>query len=312
MNKLIINEHPDIYHKKGAEHVLLYNRIRKTNNYLSWILAAVCRHPQILHQCLDIPELADLAQKLQKYHFEKYLIFDSTEHAMFSLSLTTDQELEKNIILTAHQKNNLDNQTQQYYQNFQYPYDTTNPLTLAVTKLPHVHDNDYSIIADGSENITLSASDKGTLVHLLLSYLTFEHDDIKTLIQQLYDEALIDETGRDILYDYQKQIQGFIDSPYYQMIQQASHIYKEKPFSYYDETLQQIIHGIFDLVFVYHDKIYVLDYKTDRIKKESTNQQLIQKHQVQLDYYKKVLKDMYHQDVQAIVYYLHIARGIEF
>ncbi len=96
------------------------------------------------------------------------------------------------------------------------------------------------------------------------------------------------------------------------MIQQASHIYKEKPFSYYDETLQQIIHGIFDLVFVYHDKIYVLDYKTDRIKKESTNQQLIQKHQVQLDYYKKVLKDMYHQDVQAIVYYLHIARGIEF
>ncbi len=312
MNKLIINEHPDIYHKKGAEHVLLYNRIRKTNNYLSWILAAVCRHPQILHQCLDIPELADLAQKLQKYHFEKYLIFDSTEHAMFSLSLTTDQELEKNIILTAHQKNNLNHQTQQYYQNFQYPYDTTNPLTLAVTKLPHVHDNDYSIIADESENITLSASDKGTLVHLLLSYLTFEHDDIKTLIQQLYDEALIDETGRDILYDYQKEIQGFIDSPYYQMIQQASHICKEKPFSYYDETLQQIIHGIFDLVFVYHDKIYVLDYKTDRIKKESTNQQLIQKHQVQLDYYKKVLKDMYHQDVQAIVYYLHIARGIEF
>ena len=55
-----------------------------------------------------------------------------------------------------------------------------------------------------------------------------------------------------------------------------------------------------------------MDYKTDRIKKESTNQQLIQKHQVQLDYYKKVLKDMYHQDVQAIVYYLHIARGIEF
>ena len=145
MNKLIINEHPDIYHKKGAEHVLLYNRIRKTNNYLSWILAAVCRHPQIIHQCLEIPELADLAQKLQKYHFEKYLTFDSTEHAMFSLSLTTDQELEKNIILTAHQKNNLDNQTQQYYQNFQYPYDTIKPLTLAVTKLPHVHDNDYSI-----------------------------------------------------------------------------------------------------------------------------------------------------------------------
>lgn len=73
-----------------------------------------------------------------------------------------------------------------------------------------------------------------------------------------------------------------------------------------------MIHGIFDLVFIYNDEIYVLDYKTDRISNKNTTQALIDKHYVQLNYYQKVLKDMYHQDVHAIVYYLHISQGVEF
>ena len=96
------------------------------------------------------------------------------------------------------------------------------------------------------------------------------------------------------------------------MIQKADYIYKEKHFAYYDEALQQTIHGIFDLVFIYQNQIYVLDYKTDRVSQKSADDILIQKHQIQLDYYKKVLMDMYHQDVKAIVYYLHINHGVEF
>ena len=78
-----------------------------------------------------------------------------------------------------------------------------------------------------------------------------------------------------------------------------------------DKELDQVIHGIFDLVFVYQNQLYVLDYKTDRISKNS-EQALIEKHKVQLNYYQKVLKDMYKQDVKAIVYYLHISKGVEF
>ena len=132
------------------------------------------------------------------------------------------------------------------------------------------------------------------------------------MIKQIYLENLIDDDGKDILDQYQDKIQGFIDSPYYQMIQKADYIYKEKHFAYYDETLQQTIHGIFDLVFIYQNQIYVLDYKTDRVSQNSADDILIQKHQIQLDYYKKVLMDMYHQDVKAIVYYLHISHGVEF
>ena len=94
------------------------------------------------------------------------------------------------------------------------------------------------------------------------------------------------------------------------MICQASHVYQEKAFSYYDNQRDQIVHGIFDLVFVYNNQVYVLDYKTDRISVKNSQQSLIEKHKVQLDYYKKVLKEMYKQDIQAIVYYLHISQGV--
>ncbi len=82
-------------------------------------------------------------------------------------------------------------------------------------------------------------------------------------------ETLIDEMDKMYLYQYQKQIQGFIDSPYYQMIQQAIISIKKNILPIYDKTLQQTIHGIFDLVFIYQNQVYVLDYKTDRISQNS-------------------------------------------
>ena len=96
------------------------------------------------------------------------------------------------------------------------------------------------------------------------------------------------------------------------MISQADYIYKEKPFSYYDQSRDQVIHGIFDLVFIHNHQVYVLDYKTDRVSLKNSDDILIQKHQFQLNYYQQVLKDMYNQDVKAIVYYLHISKAVEF
>ena len=158
----------------------------------------------------------------------------------------------------------------------------------------------------------MKAADKGTLVHLLMSYLSFKKDDVDNLITTMYKEDLIDDYGKEILLEYKDNIQSFIDSDIYTMIKEASHIYREKPFSYYDKDEDQIIHGIFDLVFVHNNQVYVLDYKTDRVSKNNNKETLIEKHQFQLDYYKKVLKDMYKQDIKAIVYYLHIGQYVEF
>ena len=309
--KLLVNESPDIIQRKNAKHVLLYDRLRKTNNYLTWVLSAILRHPQVIEQCLKIEPLKQRAQLLKDYHFEKHLTFDSTEHAMFSLQFTDDQHIEQAIPKRQKEHRIINADLQKHYDDYIYPYDIEKEETIAVTKLQELDDDHFVYLAD-EEQTSVLATDKGTLVHLLLSYLTFHDDDVDYLIQQLYQEKLIDLQGVEVLKSYKDHIQGFIDSEYYTMISKASHIYKEKAFSYYDKTRDQIIHGIFDLVFVYQNQIYVLDYKTDRVSRKNSNQALIDKHRTQLCYYQKVLEEMYHSNVKAVVFYLHIALGVEF
>lgn len=310
--KLLVNESPDIYHRENAGTILLYDRLRKTNNYLSWTLSAILRHPDIIKQCLQIEQLKPRAQLLQRYHFEKQMTFDSTEHAMFCLSLTDDHSIEQLIPKRQKESLTINGGLQEHYRDFQYPYDLEKNKTMSVTQLQAIADDHYLSLSHDEDTSLMTATDKGTLVHLLLSHLSFQEDHVKELIEQLYDEKLCSEEGKEVLLSYQKQLQSFIESDYYQMIQNASYIYKEKSFSYYDKEFDQVIHGIFDLVFVYQNQLYVLDYKTDRISQKNSEQALIEKHKVQLNYYQKVLKDMYKQDVKAIVYYLHISKGVEF
>lgn len=310
--KLLVNEDPDVYHREGAGTILLYDRLRKTNNYLSWTLATILRHPQIIQQCLNHDALRPRAMLLEKLHFEKQMTLDSTEHAMFELHLTDDKTIESLIPAYTQEPKQVDSTLQEKYQFFHYPHDIEKTPTIAVTKLQQIEDDHYLSLSIDNDNSSLSATDKGTLVHLLLSHLTFMNDDISSLIQQLHDKGLYDDQAKQVLIDYQDQLNSFVESPYYQMIQQASYIYKEKPFSYYDTIRQQTVHGIFDLVFIKDDEVYVLDYKTDRISHKNSDQALIEKHQVQLNYYQKVLKEMYKKEVHAIVFYLHIGKGVQF
>lgn len=310
--QLLINNDSDIIHRQGANNVLLYQNMRQVNNYLYWILAATLRHQDTIEDCLNIPELHDNAVKLQQCHFENDLTFPSTIDAKFKLMITDDAQIEETIPDYSYTIEPYEDSTREHYQNFVYPYDTTKEKSIAVTTLQQIADDHYLNLTDEENNTNIEATDKGTLVHLLLSYLNFKNDDISSLILQLYNEKLIDDLGKETLNNYIDKLEGFINSSYYQMIKNSKYIYKEKAFAYYDKELEQMIHGIFDLVFVYENKIYVLDYKTDRITIKNSETSLIQKHKVQLDYYKKVLKDMYHQDITAIVYYLQISKGVEF
>ena len=74
---------------------------------------------------------------------------------MFSLTLTNDQDIEEKIIQTSKQNEMIDSQIQERYQSFQYPYDTSKPLTLAVTKLPHIQDQSHASITDDNESFSM-------------------------------------------------------------------------------------------------------------------------------------------------------------
>lgn len=309
--KLLVDQMPDIYKRQDAKNVLLYDRLRKTNNYLYWVLSAVLRHPDIIHQCMTIPELKERAMKLKSYHLERYNTFDSTEHAMFDLMITNDQKIEENIPPYSYNQTSLGNELQEKYDQYVYPYDLSLNKTIAVTSMIECPNDHLFDLPNEKDDSIIKATDKGTLIHLLMSYFSFDgHDDIYSIISLLKKENLIDDDGERVLLDYAYHFDCFIKSDCYQMICKANHIYKEKAFSYNDKG--NIVHGIFDLVFVYNQQIYVLDYKSDRLNKNTSHQSLIDKHHFQLNYYKKVLKEYFHQDIQAIVYYFHLDKYVQF
>ena len=310
--KLLVNLNRNLAKREGAEDILLYDYLRKSNNYLTWILSAALRHPDVIKQCLKNQSLRYYAKLLDDHYTDKFNKTDSTEHSMFSLILTNDDELENNIITSSHHSLELGYSAQKYYDDYVYPHDTSLKESVAVTALAKVEDDHFLDLTKEQEEAMIKAADKGTLVHLLMSYLSFKNDDITNIIDMMYNEELIDDSGKQILLEYKDNMQTFIDSPVYALIKDASHIYREKPFSYYDKDEDQIIHGIFDLVFVHNNQVYVLDYKTDRVSHKNTEASLIEKHQFQLNYYKNVLKDMYKRDIKAIIYYLHIGKYVEF
>lgn len=49
----------------------------------------------------------------------------------------------------------------------------------------------------------------------------------------------------------------------------------------------QIIHGIFDAICINDNNVTIIDYKTDTLKKSTSNETLINLHKAQMDYYKK-------------------------
>jgi ATP-dependent helicase/nuclease subunit A len=308
--KLLVNSDEDMIHKENAKDILLYDRLRKSKDYLSWVLAAILRHPNVIEQCLQIEELKQRALSLKQLHFERRSTFDSTEHAMFSLNITYDSIIESLIPKNTYHIKDIDN-NQDNYDDYIYPYDLDKKHTIAVTELQRLNDDHYLNIESSEDNL-MSATDKGTLIHLFMSYLNFKDDNVDDIISMMYEEKLIDDIGMSILLEYKTHLDTFIHSPCYEMISHSDYIYKEKSFSYFDKDLNQIVHGIFDLVFVYHNQVYVLDYKSDRVSNKNSHNRLIDKHKVQLNYYQKVLKDMYNQDIKAIVYYLHIDKAIEF
>ena len=286
---------------------VVYNlAMRSTNNYLDWVIMALLRHKDFQKDIRRaIPEISPYLS-LDRSSFEE-LENDDTYLARFHCVIQDSSETINKI--PAYAKIKATNQYRAYkkYYDFEYPY-PVEPRSIAVTSMEEMK-NDDTHFDFSNEGTHYLATDRGTLVHNLLSYFNFKEDDPQELIQSLYSNQMFDEEGLSVLKNYLPHINDFINSDTYQLIKDADQIYQEKQFRYKDEN-GLIINGIFDLVFIKDNKVYVLDYKTDRVSKDNSDETLKDLHRTQLSYYSKVLKEVFHTDVQPIIYYLHINKAI--
>lgn len=156
-----------------------------------------------------------------------------------------------------------------------------------------------------AEEKNMKGSDYGTLIHSIMQKLDFKNPNISEIVQNLE----IEDSTKKIL---EKQINDFLQTPFYEKVKKAEKIYKEVPFNLdvkagylyeiQDESEDDIIklEGVIDMYFETDEEITLLDYKTDKVKNEI---ELIEKYKMQLEYYKMALERLTNKKVTKMYIY---------
>lgn len=188
----------------------------------------------------------------------------------------------------------------------------------------------------------VSGTTRGTAYHRLMELLDFKaYVDLKNMtsvsggckaqitekIQDILERqvATILESGKmsqgDMDLVDMKKIVAFLSSDLaveMAMADSKGKLYKEQPFVMaieanrvnpgFPQDESMLIQGIIDAYYEKDGKIYLMDYKTDRVNKK---EDLIQRYQTQLDYYKEALEKLTGKEVGGIyIYSYHFLESI--
>lgn len=232
--------------------------------------------------------------------------------------------------------------------NFSYPYEKEAGLKIKLTvselkKLDRLaQEEDMGVILyDAAENkdgvgreVTLpafirqdkealSGTDRGSLYHKLLQLLDIsriaDYDDLLEQIKGICSRGLIlEEDIKKLKLNYIYKFTRSDVAKRMRQAQQKGRLFKEKQFvmglkacELYqglnsDELI--LIQGIIDVFFEEDGEIVLLDYKSDMVDSE---QELIKRYKIQLDYYSRALEQILHKRVkERIIYSLPLAKEI--
>lgn len=315
------NEEEDMI-RDTKDTTILYRNIRNVNSYLDWMGLTIIRHPDFIRKCKEknwTHDIDDDTIMILKQNSDKLAIyqnknnhFDNTRHAKFDIQYIDHSKMDTFIIEHPNTISNYNPSTRTRYASYQYPYANSLKKSIAVTK--KIEDGDREFIrADYDENDSsiFSANDRGTIIHSVLEHLPIiKNIDGKQVLQDLCRSGLYSTQQVALIKDYQEHLIDFINSDIYQLMVNST-VYKEKSFSFIDDN-KQIIHGIFDVICIHNNTVTIIDYKTDRVKKDSEEDILIALHKPQMEYYIKVLKKVFSSyHIEAIVYYLYCNRYVK-
>lgn len=175
---------------------------------------------------------------------------------------------------------------------------------------------------NGDEFIYL-AQQKGTATHKIFELIPFNtfqsQKDVETFIHSCVEKEWIPEFWEDLIET--NQVYQFIQSELgcrMAAAEKSGRLYRERPFvmgvpvkeiypeKFADtETKERIlIQGVIDVYFEEEDGIVLVDYKTDRVPKNKSGEQiLIQRYKVQLDYYQKAIESITGKKVKDRILY---------
>ena len=186
------------------------------------------------------------------------------------------------------------------------------------------------------EEQKVSGTTRGTAYHRLMELLIFKdfadvtdasenesagkrQEIVEHQVEAILQSGKMSQTDMDLI-DMDK-VKVFLQSNLAAEMAEADtkgKLYKEQPFVMaieanrvnpgFPQDESMLIQGIIDAYYEKDGKIYLMDYKTDRVNKK---EDLIQRYQTQLDYYKEALEKLTGKEVGGIyIYSYHFLESI--
>jgi len=166
---------------------------------------------------------------------------------------------------------------------------------------------------------TLTAAQKGTVMHTVLQYLDFHCADVEQAIRELVDRhKLTEEEGRAV---DRKRLEKFLASGLAKQLREAQQVWREYRFSilvdaapYYGEDVrgeEVMLQGVVDCFFETPDGLTVVDFKTDRVTGEALELRT-EYYRGQVEAYSGALEQIFEKKVcRKVLYYFHTGETVE-
>ncbi|MFD1039015.1 helicase-exonuclease AddAB subunit AddA [Virgibacillus byunsanensis] len=166
---------------------------------------------------------------------------------------------------------------------------------------------------------TISATERGTAMHAVMQHIPMskpmvEHD-IREFVESLVEREILTRQEADVVDS--KAVEAFFDTEIAQYMMNVPSIYREIPFSlslpakevyanWTGENENVLVQGVIDCVIPMDDGWIIVDYKTDAIDGEVTDQvirKLKARYDTQMKLYKYAIEHIWNQPVMGTKLY---------
>ena len=296
--------------EKGLDKILSTDSLLDLSSYMDWILKILCDDK-------IMADFIDLDYKTDNFNNGSVKI-DYIEE--FKANLSNDFTDVKDLL----DGNNYDKKIYNYIKdtfNFSYKNleDTNKSLKKSVTEIAKNYDlsnngyekstfDDMEISHDfrrpNFDQISLSATEKGTLIHKIFQELEFKEydfDSLKNEINKLIDLGKIKKEY--ISYLNLENILGFFNSKIIKDIMEKSPLIRKEE-SFLRKIDNFYVNGQIDIMFEFEDHIILMDFKTDSYKREGF-------YDKQLEIYKDSIEEALGKKVSKSYIYWYNFREFE-
>jgi ATP-dependent helicase/nuclease subunit A len=311
----LINKYYDVLNQ---EDLLLPANLRMCDNYLELILMTLMRHPEVKQEFY--PDVAlNCDERLLNGPRLKFQLIDA-------LDFKTDERHSKQLIKEVDS-----NYFEEFHKrlNFSYPHQakTEHFAKLSISDIKHLNRmSDYSY-QPNQLNFKVpsfiepeSAMTRGTSYHKFMQHIDYRQSYTIEALQELKHHLCKQDilTEEDLSFVDENFVLQFLEQDVTKRFKEAVQIHKELPFTtlvdaqtiYPDYPLRDdvLLQGVMDLVIVFNNEVYLLDFKTDRIENTIESKERIKKnYHTQISYYKNAVQALYpNKTVKTVLYLFEI------